>query len=76
MVTGGWATQGGSGYPMGPLPAPVLADLGIYDAAIHDFSATLQVVVAAGVGETLLTLSLSAPSVRFAPLLLLHLRFE
>ena len=60
---------------MGPLPAMGLAALGIFDAAVHAFTAALQGVVTAGVGEVLPVTSPIAPAGRVAALLLLHLRF-
>ena len=60
---------------MGPLPAQVLAALGIYNATIHTFTYALQEVVAVGRGAALPSPSTAAPSGRVTALLLLHIRF-
>ena len=72
---GGRVNPGGSGYPMGPLPAQGLAGIWISDATSHAFAAALQGVVAALVGAALHSPSPVAPPGRDAALLLLHLRF-
>ena len=60
---------------MKPPPASGLVALGIYDATVHAFVATLQGVATAGVVAYLPSPSLAASAGRISSLLLLHLRF-
>ena len=52
-----------------------LAALGLYNAAIHDFTAALQGVVAMGVVAAFTSPSLVAPMEKVRKISLLHLRF-
>ena len=66
-----WTNQGSTAEP----PAPGLEDLGISGSAVHTFVSPLQVVVMAGMGLALPSLSPIAPLGRVAALSLIHIRF-
>ena len=77
----GWGAQGGIGFPSGPTPVIGLRDLGLLDAKVHAFAATLQGVVAEGlvskgVATALPSPSMAAPAGRIVTLLLLYPRFD
>ena len=77
----GWGAQGGIGFPSGPTPVIRLRDLGLLDAKVHAFAATLQGVVAEGlvskgVATALPSPSMAAPAGRIVTLLLLYPRFD
>ena len=53
-----------------------LTALGRLDSALHTFAAALQGVLASGVGMSVPSPSLSAPTIKVTTLSLLHLRFS
>ena len=75
IIPGGWGGQGVVGQPMGPPPETGLATLGLSDAAIHAIAASLQGVVAVGVGAALTSPSPEAPTGKVVTLSLLHICF-
>ena len=71
---------GGGGIQLGkavhsPTPALGLVSFGISNDELHSFTAVLRVVVTAGLGEALTSLSPTTPTGIVANILLLYLRF-